>query len=175
MNADAETIGTPRVISSSATRSSTAGSFGEWIRLTPQLGSSPSSRTNSSTAASTRCGARPPAPKKPSISARAMAITIAVVAIPLAISPATYGNRTPCVSPKDRSPSHSGYSGGSAPSRRYPVGACSPATTPTPAADPCPATTWTLARTWAAIRATPSGSNAGGCSTGTRGASGVSG
>ncbi|WP_256342951.1 hypothetical protein [Streptomyces sp. MW-W600-10] len=59
------------------------------MRLTPQFGRDSSSRASVCTARSTSAYARPPAPKKPSISARAIAATIVVVAMPFAISPAT--------------------------------------------------------------------------------------
>ena len=89
MNADAETAVTPCFRSRPATFSSRAGSFGEWIRLTPQLGRPPSVADRLTTARSTAAAPSPAAPKNPSISAWASAVTRRVVAIPLAISPAT--------------------------------------------------------------------------------------
>jgi hypothetical protein len=65
------------------------GSAGEWMRFTPHAHPSPSAVSSSRTADSTRSTDSPAAPKKPSSSARANAVTIAVVAMPLAISPAT--------------------------------------------------------------------------------------
>lgn len=89
MNADAEILGTPQRSSSSATRNSSSGSAGEWMRFTPQFERDRSSPASVRTARSTSAYARPPAPKNPSISARAIADTIAVVEMPFAISPAT--------------------------------------------------------------------------------------
>lgn len=89
MNAEAEIRGTPCRSNSLATRNSSAGSAGEWMRFTPQFGLSGSSSANVRTARSTSAYPRPPAPKNPSISARAIAVTIRVVAMPFAISPAT--------------------------------------------------------------------------------------
>lgn len=89
MYADAEIRGTPQRSSSSATRNSSAGSAGEWIRFTPQFARVRSSSASACTARSASAYARPPAPKNPSISALAIADTIRVVAMPFAISPAT--------------------------------------------------------------------------------------
>ncbi len=89
MNAEAETQGTPWCSNSFATRYSSSGSCGEWMRFTPQFDTPLSSVASSRTALSTWGNPRPPAPKKPSISALAISTTIRVVAMPLAISPAT--------------------------------------------------------------------------------------
>jgi hypothetical protein len=83
MNADAEIAGTSLARSKAATRSSSAGSFGEWMRFTPQFGLPPGSARNSATARSTLCKPGPPAPKKPSISARVSAMTMPVAAMPV--------------------------------------------------------------------------------------------
>ena len=88
MYADAEMIRTPRRSSNPAVRSSSAGSAGEKIRFTPHGHRLPRAPLSSSTARSMDPRSSPAAPNMLSISARAMAITIRVVAIPRAISPA---------------------------------------------------------------------------------------
>ncbi len=88
MKAEASTRVTPRATSMSATADSSAGSLGEWMRLTPHAWAvPPSAPTSSSTACATRSRWSPAAPKKPSIPARATSMTSRVVAIPLAIAP----------------------------------------------------------------------------------------
>jgi hypothetical protein len=68
---------------------SNAGSCGEWIRLQPQGSRSPSDSVSVANACSTRAGLRPPAPKKPSIPARAISITSDSEAMPRAMAPVT--------------------------------------------------------------------------------------
>lgn len=159
-----------RAPSSAATRFSSSGSCGEWMRLTPQLVVPRSSVDSSSTDRSTWAKPSPPAPKKPSISARASSMTMRVVAMPLAISPPTYGKRTPCASQNERSPSHSGYSAGNEPSSSNALSPAGPtrAMSPSIARPTVPRaasrTTCTGSRTRRTAAAIPAGSNAGGAS-----------
>ena len=112
MYAAADTRMTPARMYRSAVASSTEGSWGLWIRLQPHPGASPRAARSSCTASVMRGTERPAAPKKPRKPASAISVTRRTVAIPLAMAPLTYGNRTPWTWEKLRSPSHSGYSGG---------------------------------------------------------------
>ena len=76
--------------------SSSRGSLGEWIRLLAYDADTPRRPALDRVEAFfDAAGARPAAPKKPSIPARAIATTSSAVAIPFAIEPATRGKRTP--------------------------------------------------------------------------------